>query len=62
MMIKLGIDKKIIAVLSCYAPQVGLDNIIKNTLYNQLQDTVKKVNENETLVICGEHIGKHASG
>ena len=28
-MIKLATDNKIIMVLSCYAPQVGLDNIIK---------------------------------
>ena len=36
MMIKLAIDNKIITVLSCYAPQVGLDDIIKDTFYDNL--------------------------
>ena len=35
MMIKLATDNKI-TVLSCYAPQVGLDNIIKDTFYDKL--------------------------
>ena len=64
-MIKLAIDNRIITVLSCYAPQVGLDNIIKDTFYDQLQDTVRKVGADETLVICGDlncHIGKLANG
>ena len=63
-MIKLAIDNKIITVLSCYAPQVGLDNIIKDTFYDQLQDTIRKVGAGETLVIFGDlsgHIGKLAN-
>ena len=63
-MIKLAIDNKIIMVLSCYAPQVGLDDIIKDTFYDQLPDTVRKVGADETLVICGDlngHIGKLAN-
>ena len=43
MMIKLAIDNKIITVLSCYALQVNLDDIIKDSFYDQLQDTVRKV-------------------
>ena len=52
-------------MLSCYAPQVGLDNVVKDKFYDQLQDTVRKVNDNETLVICGDlngHIGRNANG
>ena len=52
MMIKLTIDNMIIMVLSCYAPQLGLDNVVKDTFYDQLQDTVSKVGADETLVIC----------
>ena len=65
MMIKLAIDDKIITVLSCYAPQVGLKNIIKDTSYDQMQNTVRKVGVDETLVICGDlnaHIIKLANG
>ena len=36
MMIKCAIDNKMITVLSCYAPQVGLDDIIKDTFYDNL--------------------------
>ena len=43
MMIKLAIDNKIITVLSCYALQVNLDDIIKDSFYDQLQDTARKV-------------------
>ena len=65
MLIKLAIDKKIITVLSCYAPQVGLDKIVKDTFYDQLHDTIRKVSDAETIVICGDlngHIGKDANG
>ena len=65
MLIKLAIDKKIITVLSCYAPQVGLDNIVKDTFYDQLHDTIRKVSDAETIVICGDlngHTGKDANG
>ena len=64
-MIKLAIGNKIITVLSCYAPQVGLDNIIKDTFYDQLEDTIRKVGADETLVICGNlngHIVKQVNG
>ena len=63
MIIKLAIDNKIITVLSCYVSQVGLGNIIKDTSYDQMQATVRKVGADETLVICGDlkgHIGKLA--
>ena len=65
MMIKLAIANNIIKVLSCYAPQVGLDNTIKDAFYDLLNSTVKKVSAAETLVICGDfkgHVGKVANG
>ena len=64
-MIKLDIDNKIITVLSCYAPQVSLENIIKDIFYDPLHDTVRKVGADETLVIRADlngHIGKLAHG
>ena len=65
MMIKLAIDNNIITVLSCYAPQVGLGNTIKDAFYDLLNSTVNKVSAAETLVICGDfngHVGKVANG
>ena len=64
MMIKLGIEKTI-TVLSCYAPQVGLDNTIKDAFYDLLYSTVNKESAAETLVICGDfngHARKVANG
>ena len=64
-MIKLAINNKIITVLSCYAPQVDLDNIIKDTFYDQLEDTVRKVGADDTLVIGGDlngHTGNLPNG
>ena len=65
MMIKLATDNNIITVLSCYAPQVGLDNTIKDAFYDLLNSTVNKVSAAETLLICGDfngHVGKVANG
>ena len=64
MMIKLAIENNI-TVLSCYAPQVGLDNTIKDAIYDLLNGTDNKVSATETLVICGDfngHVGKVANG
>ena len=64
MMIKFAIDNNIITVLSCYAPQVGLDNTIKDAFYDLLNTAVNKVSTAETLVICGDingHVGKVAN-
>ena len=49
-MIKLAIENKIITVLSCYAPKVGLVDIIKDTFYDQLQDTVRKHRQTQTCI------------
>ena len=43
MMIKLVIENNIITVLSCYAPQVGLENTIKDAFYDLLYSTFNKV-------------------
>ena len=43
MMIKLAIENNIITVLSCYAPQVGLENTIKDAFYDLLYSTFNKV-------------------
>ena len=38
-MIKFAIDNNIITLLSCYAAQVGLDNIVKDAFYDLLHRT-----------------------
>lgn len=63
-MIKLAIDNNI-TILSCYTPQVKLDNTFRDTFYDILDNTVNKVSAAETLVKCGDfngHVGKLANG
>ena len=46
-------------------PQAELDSTVKDTSYDQLQDTVRKVSAYETLVICGnfnDHNDNFANG
>ena len=65
MMIKLAIENNIIAVLPCYAPQVGLDNTIKDAFYDLLNSTVNKMSAAETLMISGDfngHVGPMVDG
>ena len=65
MTIKLAIENNIITILSCYAPQLGLGNTIKDAFYDLLYSTVNKVGAAETLVICGDfnsHVGKVENG
>ena len=65
MMIKLAIENNITRVLSCYAPQVVLDNTINDAFYDLLNSAVNKVSAAETLVICcnfNGHVGKVANG
>ena len=63
--IKLAIEKNIIKILSYYAPQAELDIAVKDTSYDQLQDTVRKVSSYETFIICGDfndHNGNFSNG
>ena len=53
MMIKLAIDNMIITLLSRYASQVALDNVVTNTFYDQPQDTDRKERVGGTLVMWG---------
>ena len=65
MMIKLAIENSVITVLSCYAPQVGLDNTINDAFYDLLNSTVNKVSAAEALVTRGDincYVGKMANG
>ena len=47
-MIKVAIGNHVVTVLSCYSPQVGLDNTVKNAFYDLLHSTVNRVSGGET--------------
>ena len=65
MMIKLLVGKRVVAVISTYAPQQGLSDVEKDKFYEDLISLVSKVGENDMLVIGGDfngHVGKEANG
>ena len=65
MMIKLLVGKRIVTIVSTYAPQQGLSNDEKDKFYDDLIYLVSKVDEKELLVIGGDfngHVGKEADG
>ena len=65
MLIKLVVGKSIVTVLSVYAPQAGLDDIVKDLFYENLQWTLTKISASEILFVCRDfigHIGKNADG
>ena len=65
MLVKIIMGESIVAVLSVYAPQVGLDDQCKDAFYDDLRSTVSKLGDKEFIIACGDwngHIGKLAAG
>ena len=62
---KINVDELIVTIISVYAPQVGLDESLKNPFYDELQFTVTKLGSSEYLYLCGDfngHIDQKAAG
>ena len=57
MLIKLVVGKSIVAVLSVYAPQAGLDGSVKDLFYENLQWTLTKISASVILFVCGDFNG-----
>ena len=65
MLMKLVVGKSTVTVLSVYAPQVGLDDSVKDQFYENLQWTLTKISVSEILFVCGNfngHTGKNVDG
>ena len=65
LLFKLLVGETIIAVVSLYAPQSGLDQSTKDAFYDDLQCVMSKVKDQEFLIPCGDwngHIGQMAEG
>ena len=65
MLLKLVVGDVIVTFLSVYAPQVGLEDSIKERFYDELIDVVTKLGESEIVIPCGDwngHIGRRAMG
>ena len=53
------------SILSIYAPQAGLDTVIKDAFYDELHCSIVKIGESENLFLCGDfngHIGNSSAG
>ena len=64
-MIKILIDKRVVAIISSYAPQQGLSNEAKDKFYEDIVSLVSKVDDDNLLVIGGDfngHVGRGADG
>ena len=57
MLIKLVVRKNIVAVLSVYPPQTGLDHSVKDLSYENLQWIQTKISASEILFVCGDFNG-----
>ena len=57
MLIKLVVGKSIVAVLSVYAPQTGLDGSVKDLFYENPQWTLTQISASVILFVCGDFNG-----
>ena len=65
MLLKLLVGKKVVAIVSAYAPQQGLSVDEKDKFFETLLLTVSKIGDNEIIVLGGDlngHVGKSEAG
>ena len=65
LVLKLLVGQTTTTVISVYAPQQGLDNDQKDSFYNELRETVAKMDVQELVIIAGDlngHVGKDSDG
>ena len=62
MMIKLLINKRLVAIVSTYVQVQGLAEDVKDNSYEDLISHVSKVGENELVILGGDSIVKRISG
>ena len=65
MVIKILVGQTVLAVVSTYAPQQGLEDSVKNKFYDDLLAATSKFNARELVIIAGDlngHVGKASDG
>ena len=65
MMIKILIDKRVISIVSVYAPQQGLSAEEKDRFYEEVISLISRIDDKDFLVIGGDfngHVGEKADG
>ncbi|XP_058217647.1 uncharacterized protein LOC131328767 [Rhododendron vialii] len=64
-LVKLVLGESIVNIISAYAPQVGLDDLIKEQFWEQMDDVVQGIPFGEKLFIGNDfngHVGMHKQG
>ena len=64
-LLKFVVGEEIFNVLSVYAPQIGLSDQVKQEFWDDLDDIVQRIPNNEKVFIGGDlngHVGREASG
>ena len=65
MLVRIRVGKRILCLVSVYAPQAGRAMVDKEEFYEALGEVLKGVKEEEAMFICGEfngHVGRDADG
>jgi len=65
MLVKLNVGEVVLAVISVYAPQVGLNDSVKDAFYDDLLSLTLSIPSSNILTICGDfngHIGELSAG
>ena len=65
MLVKMNVGEVVFAVISVYAPQVGLDDSVKDAFYDDLLSLTLSIPSSNILAICGDfngHIGELSAG
>ena len=65
MLLKVLVGKRVVTIISTYAPQQGLSDNAKETFYADLILHTSKVDEKEVIILGGDmngHVGKTTAG
>ena len=65
MFLKMMMDKRLVTILSVYAPQVGLSEEVKDRFWDELIRVVRGLDDNDFVILAGDlngHVGSEAMG
>ena len=65
MLVWIRVGKRVLCLVSVYAPQAGRAMVDKEEFYESLGEVLKEMKEGEALFICGDfngHVGGEADG
>ena len=65
--LRVRVGRKVLNLLSVYAPQVGRTRAEKEEFYEKLFEVVSAINDKESLFLCGDlnyvgHVGQRVEG